>query len=267
MAVAEGFQFQDTLTGFKWIGNKAIDLKNHGCHVPFAYEEAIGYMFDVVNDKDGIAAAVVWLQLYKAWAGDAGASGATLILEKLEQGYKKYGYFKECNGYYKLKDLGKTEEIFREIRAGYDEVPARLGEFEVIYWRDLTRGYESGTEDGRLVLPQDENSQMITAVLSASASGTSAGTSSGTSSSTSGASTGSSSSSTTGRASGPSDASGTSTVRFTCRGSGTEPKLKVYIEGKASDEATAKALARRCWDTLKREWFQPEKNELEEVLN
>jgi len=36
---------KETLTGFKWIGNKAIDLEKEGYQVIFAYEEAIGFLF------------------------------------------------------------------------------------------------------------------------------------------------------------------------------------------------------------------------------
>lgn len=40
----EGFNFIDTLTGFKWIGNKALELQNEGKTVIFCFEEAIGFM-------------------------------------------------------------------------------------------------------------------------------------------------------------------------------------------------------------------------------
>jgi len=42
IAKVENFRFEETLTGFKWIGNKAIDLRKEGYTVPFAFEEAIG---------------------------------------------------------------------------------------------------------------------------------------------------------------------------------------------------------------------------------
>lgn len=42
MAEKEGFRYEETLTGFKWIGNKVIDLKKEGFDVIFAFEEAIG---------------------------------------------------------------------------------------------------------------------------------------------------------------------------------------------------------------------------------
>lgn len=227
-----GCKYQDTLTGFKWIGNKAIDLKNEGFAVPFGYEEAIGYMFSLVNDKDGISAAVMWLQLYEKWF----ASGHIDPVEKLEHIYAKYGWFKECNGYYKLDDVAKTPRIFNEtIRQSYGpgrSFPERIGEFKVTEWRDLTIGYDSSTPDNLPLLPADATSQMITAVLQ------------------------------------PDDASSPlDQVRFTCRGSGTEPKLKVYIEGVSDlSEHRAKLLASRCWDTLRNVWFHPEENGLEEVV-
>ncbi|KAK6459751.1 Phosphoglucomutase/phosphomannomutase [Scheffersomyces xylosifermentans] len=231
MATKKGFHFIDTLTGFKWIGNKAIDLKTEGYNVPFGYEEAIGFMFDVVNDKDGISAAVVWLQLYNRWF--TGSNTSFDPIDKLEEGYAKYGWFKECNGYYKLKDLNKTREIFETVRKAFipSQYPEVIGQFKVESWRDLTVGYQSDTKDNIPNLPVDPKSQMITVLLK------------------------------------PINGTGNSQVRFTCRGSGTEPKLKVYIEGKSEvSEAEAIAIARECWNTLRDEWFKPLQNDLEEVV-
>lgn len=59
MAEVEGFKFVQCLTGFKYIGNTALDLVKAGYEVPFGYEEAIGFMFgDEIRDKDGVAATV-----------------------------------------------------------------------------------------------------------------------------------------------------------------------------------------------------------------
>lgn len=64
MAEKEGFYFRETLTGFKWLGNVAMDLKTQGYDPSYAYEEAIGYMFpSIVWDKDGVSAATVFLNM------------------------------------------------------------------------------------------------------------------------------------------------------------------------------------------------------------
>ncbi|PSN50266.1 Phosphoglucomutase-2 [Blattella germanica] len=50
---------QETLTGFKWMGNKTEELQKEGKNVLFAFEEAIGFMcYMSVLDKDGISAAI-----------------------------------------------------------------------------------------------------------------------------------------------------------------------------------------------------------------
>lgn len=43
-AKKEGFNFIETLTGFKWMGNTAFDLVQKGKKVLFCFEEAIGFM-------------------------------------------------------------------------------------------------------------------------------------------------------------------------------------------------------------------------------
>jgi phosphomannomutase len=43
MAQAEGFLFEETLTGFKWLGNRALQMNAQPRHVALmAFEEAIG---------------------------------------------------------------------------------------------------------------------------------------------------------------------------------------------------------------------------------
>lgn len=67
MAEAEGFKFAQCLTGFKYIGNTALDLVKAGYDVPFGYEEAIGFMFgNEIRDKDGVAATVSFKGLCRA---------------------------------------------------------------------------------------------------------------------------------------------------------------------------------------------------------
>lgn len=207
VAVVEGFNYQDTLTGFKWIGNKAIDLESEGKVVPFGYEEAIGFMFPTVHDKDGISALLMFLQMYQ-WHLQMG----TNPLKRLNSLYKKYGYFKECNGYFKTTN---TDEIFNEnIRGANGKAPLAIGDWTVVSWRDLTIGYDSETADHVPLLPVDPDSQMITSLI---------------------------------------EKDGVQ-VRFTLRGSGTEPKLKYYIESVSRTELEAESAAEAAFQLLKREF-------------
>eukprot|EP01035_Chromulina_nebulosa_P025828 gene25828-33738_t len=43
IATKEAVKYYDTLTGFKWLGNRSIQLREEGVEVLFAYEEALGY--------------------------------------------------------------------------------------------------------------------------------------------------------------------------------------------------------------------------------
>ena len=72
MATVEGFHFEETLTGFKWMGNRSHSLLGEGKKVLFAYEEAIGFMLGTtVLDKDGVSAAAVMGELV-SWLYDNG---------------------------------------------------------------------------------------------------------------------------------------------------------------------------------------------------
>ena len=45
IAQVEHFHFEETLTGFKWLGNRTLELRRDGYNVVFAFEEAIGGCF------------------------------------------------------------------------------------------------------------------------------------------------------------------------------------------------------------------------------
>lgn len=101
MAEVEGFRFEETLTGHKWIANKAIEVDNAGYHTIFSYEEAIGFCCgNLVRDKDGVCSAAVISQLYAQLCANEG-SNLGVVNEYLQKIYKKYGFFVTKNHYFK----------------------------------------------------------------------------------------------------------------------------------------------------------------------
>ncbi|KAJ9626913.1 hypothetical protein H2203_003370 [Taxawa tesnikishii (nom. ined.)] len=196
LAKHNGFHFEETLTGFKWMGNRARDLESRGYAALYAFEEAIGYMFSpVVFDKDGVTAA--------------------------SQLYEQYGYFEDANTYLVSPSPATTNAVFDGIRQSMKTgVGKYVGRRRIMRWRDLTVGYDSATPDSRPALPVDSNAQMISCELEGG-------------------------------------------VCFTVRGSGTEPKIKLYIEGESKESsAAAKAKAEEVLESLLSEWFKPDENGL-----
>jgi phosphomannomutase len=112
MADIEGFQFQETLTGFKWMGNISHDLIERGEEVLFAFEEAIGFMFgSMVLDKDGVSSAAVVGEM-AGYLYRNGRSFASL----LDDVYTKYGRVLSHNSYFICNSKDTISELFENLR-------------------------------------------------------------------------------------------------------------------------------------------------------
>jgi len=161
IAKAEGFHFEDTLTGFKWIGTRAAELsKKEGYMSLLAYEEAIGFACgEVVFDKDGITAIGVMAELaYNVYHRGSNLAGHMQSL------YDKYGEFVSHNGYYFCHDPAIVQRIIADMRNGgkYMESLGN-GEYKIDSIRDLGEpGYDSLARDKRPTLPTSASSPMIT---------------------------------------------------------------------------------------------------------
>jgi phosphomannomutase len=90
LAAAAGADYRETLTGFKWIGNAALDYeRTQAGRFVMGYEEAIGFSVGpLVRDKDGVSAAVIFAEL-AAWNRARGRS----VLEHLDDIYRRVGLF------------------------------------------------------------------------------------------------------------------------------------------------------------------------------
>ncbi|KZZ97116.1 Alpha-D-phosphohexomutase, alpha/beta/alpha I/II/III [Ascosphaera apis ARSEF 7405] len=206
LADVHEFEFHETLTGFKWLANETQKLEKKGYHVLFAYEEALGYMFpSVCYDKDGLTAAMVFMAAETKWKKE----GLTPYT-KLQQLYSRHGFHQSLNTYVVSPDKETTSTLFQSIRArGNSALSFPVGRF-----RDMTKGFDSGTFDGVPTLPVDSNSQMITLWTLTG-------------------------------------------VRLTIRASGTEPKVKLYIESSASNSEDASRNVSQTFLTVLDEWVKP----------
>ena len=85
MAEAHGVVYVETLTGFKWIARAALDRPD--LRLVFGYEEALGYLVgDVVLDKDGVSAALLFAEL----VADLKAQGRT-VHDRLDELADEHG--------------------------------------------------------------------------------------------------------------------------------------------------------------------------------
>ncbi|QSS60965.1 phosphoglucomutase [Histoplasma capsulatum] len=238
IARAESIHAQETLTGFKWLGNVARRLESRihsggddqnknssdGYTVPFGFEEALGYMFPAISyDKDGLTAAMVFVAAAEPhWRVNEGLTP----YEKLKQLYGRYGYFENLNTYFVSPDVAVTRKLFEGVRekvaekglgeGGVQERLGMVGRLPILRWRDVTFGFDSGAggEDGGMQLPADPNNQMVTVWSERG-------------------------------------------IRFTLRGSGTEPKIKIYIESCSDSHDEAVKAVCDVFMAVLEDWIQP----------
>ena len=197
---------EETLTGFKWIGQRALDIQHEGKSVSFGYEEALGYMFpSVVHDKDGIVAALYFLRLCDLWVSPHA---------KLQDLYREYGYFSTQNRSFRYTNLGEALKELQRIRKTL-RACTKIASWSVTRLRDLVEPYDSASEDNKPDLPIVKGNYMITCWLATTAT---------------------------------TEDAEASSVRFTIRASGTEPKIKLYLECRASSQ---KAVEQDVWDAVR----------------
>lgn len=158
LAAHEGFHWEETLTGFKWLCSRACELRAEGYEVLMCFEEAIGYCLGgLVHDKDGVSAGAVFAEM----AGYLQRTHGRTIVGQLEHLADKLGHFSQNNGYIVCRQPKTTAAIFDRLRADghywllLDGVP-------ITGVRDLTTGVDTAADDGKATLPLSSSSHMIT---------------------------------------------------------------------------------------------------------
>lgn len=89
IAEANGAEYFQTLTGFKWLTNVAMQKQSDEKQFLFAYEEALGYTIgSEVWDKDGLSALVAFAQL----TAELSTQGKS-VWDELELIYRTHGLY------------------------------------------------------------------------------------------------------------------------------------------------------------------------------
>ncbi len=113
----------DTLTGFKFICNKAEELEKRGGVFLFGYEESIGYLTgNFVRDKDAVISAMLIAEMAAFYK----KQGWTL-LDVLEKIYQQHGYFLDYLESIFLEGLAGEEKMRKIMSAFREKFPAIPG--------------------------------------------------------------------------------------------------------------------------------------------
>ena len=120
-----GFQSEETLTGFKYIGKVQGLL--------FGFEEALGYLVDPdkVRDKDGISAAIVFLDLVRHLK----AQGKTLA-DYANDFTQEFGAYVSGQISIRVSDLSEIGKLMTALR---NTPPAEVGGVKVAQFIDHTK--------------------------------------------------------------------------------------------------------------------------------
>ncbi|MCT8601581.1 phospho-sugar mutase [Glaesserella parasuis] len=166
-----GFESEETLTGFKYIG------KVNG--LLFGFEEALGYLVDPdkVRDKDGISAAIMFLDLVR----NLKKQGKTLA-DYADDFTKEFGAYVSGQISIRVDDLSAIGKLMTALRTN---PPSEVGGFKVATFLDHTK--------------TDRQSDILVFVLESGS-------------------------------------------RLIARPSGTEPKIKFYLDARGTDPKNAEEV-------------------------
>lgn len=147
-AIASSFGLKtfDTLTGFKFIGEKINEFEQSGDYqFQFGYEESYGYLIgDFVRDKDAVQSAVFAAEV-AAYYKTQGKS----LYDGLLDIFSKYGYYKESLRSITLKGKDGAEQIKKLVDAFRVNPVRELGEIDVTCIEDYQSGERVHVKEGK----------------------------------------------------------------------------------------------------------------------
>jgi phosphomannomutase len=141
-----GARWEPTLTGFKWICNRAIELEQQlGARFVFGFEEALGYVAGtLVRDKDGISSAVLAADM-AAWCKVRGRT----LHDELEAIAERHGTVISRSLSLMLHGPDGAEKIERMMQRTRSSPPSAIGKHPVSALTDLQEGIRKSRDGSR----------------------------------------------------------------------------------------------------------------------
>ncbi|MFT3656536.1 Phosphoglucomutase [Bacillus sp. B01(2024)] len=147
-AVASSFGLDtvDTLTGFKFIGEKIKEYEKTGQYTfQFGYEESYGYLIgDFARDKDAIQAALLAVEVC-AFYKKQGMS----LYDALLSIFKEYGYYREGLKSLTLKGKQGAEQISAILTSFRNDPPKQMAGKQITQAEDYSTGKRTVFADHR----------------------------------------------------------------------------------------------------------------------
>lgn len=117
-----------TLTGFKYIGEKIREFEETGEQFIFGYEESYGYLAGThVRDKDAVISTMLAVEMALSY-NEKGIN----LLEKLQEIFASYGYFSESLHSVTLKGKEGMEKIQSIMDRLREDPLSSIGGIEVV---------------------------------------------------------------------------------------------------------------------------------------
>lgn len=141
IATEYGINHIQTLTGFKFIGEKIAEMEQGQDRFVFGYEESYGYLIaPFVRDKDAVQAALLVSEMALYYKKEG-----TTLLQKLTRLYEKYGYHEELLHTITLESANgkeKMTQVMEMLRKQPMFIPeiSRVEDFEASERVNLTNG-------------------------------------------------------------------------------------------------------------------------------
>ena len=145
----------DTLTGFKFIGEKIHQYEeDNSATFIMGYEESYGYLVGThARDKDGVVSALLISEM-AAYYYDKGMT----LYEGLQEVYKKYGYYREELQSITLKGIDGMEQIKSIMNTFRTSNIEEIAGIKVAELKDYSQGIDNLPKSDVLKFILEDNS-------------------------------------------------------------------------------------------------------------